>query len=69
MPKGEIIGNIFIDGKGIGKGIRGLIQFAKEMEKGRAARKSQGNRLKEKLNIWPRFVYVDEAPWNCVKYG
>ena len=86
MPKVEIVGNIVIDGKGIGKakigrkrkqrgskgsrwnrGIRGLIQFAKEMAKGRAVRKSQGNRLKDKLNIWPRFVYVDEEPWNYVR--
>ena len=38
------------------------------MAKGRVARKRQGNRLKDKLNIWPRSVYVDEELWNCVKY-
>ena len=27
---------------------------AKEMEKGRAARERQGNKLKDQLNIWPR---------------
>ena len=31
--------------------------------------KRQGNRLKDKLNIWPRFVYVNEELWNCAKYG
>ena len=39
------------------------------MTKGKVARKRQGNRLKEKLNIWPRFVYANEELWNCAKYG
>ena len=64
MPKGEIVGNIFIDGKGIGKRNREVAKAADETD---VYRKSQGNRLKDKLNIWQIFVYVDEEPWNYVQ--
>ena len=49
--------------------------MAKELEKIGATsklpfrQKRQGNILKDKLNIWPRFVHVNEELWNCAKYG